>query len=260
MRLSRLDLPTLGRPTMATTRRVTASDSRRSGRRAEQGRAARAAVNARRTRAAPGGTSPRRRPNLARPWPAGKAAVAPDPNAGSASLRICSRRGPNPRPRVPPVIRGPPARTRRARRSTELLASHRAARFAHSGRDDLARGQCAPDVAEGDPKVGGHPGGLRLVSRDLLAALHLVVRQPQRLRLQQTPRGARWTTRCTGCWSLFRHPDGRWFDDAESRRVMTRLRDVLASTANRSSSPTTPSSIPTRSTSCRRARSASRRW
>jgi pyruvate dehydrogenase E1 component len=80
-----------------------------------------------------------------------------------------------------------------------------------------------PDLDEGDPKVGGHPAACASCL-EIHAALHLVARQPQDFFCSK-PHAAPMDHTLFRMLELFRHQDGRWFDDAESRRVMTRLRD-----------------------------------
>jgi pyruvate dehydrogenase E1 component len=79
------------------------------------------------------------------------------------------------------------------------------------------------DVAEGDPKVGGHPAACASCL-DLLAALHLVVREPADY-VCCKPHAAPADHALHRLLGLMRHPDGTWFSDAECQVVMSRLRE-----------------------------------
>jgi len=79
------------------------------------------------------------------------------------------------------------------------------------------------DIAEGDPKVGGHPAACAS-ALDLLAALHLVVREPGDF-VCCKPHAAPADHALHRLLGLMRHADGRWFDDAEAQAVMYRLRE-----------------------------------
>jgi len=78
------------------------------------------------------------------------------------------------------------------------------------------------DVADGDPKVGGHPAACAS-ALDLLAALHLVVREPGDF-VCCKPHAAPADHALHHQLGLFRHPDGRWFTDEEAEAVMAQLR------------------------------------
>ncbi len=79
-----------------------------------------------------------------------------------------------------------------------------------------------PDADKTDPKVGGHPAACAS-SLDFLAALHLHVREPGDF-VCCKPHASPVDHALHHALGLFRHGDGRWFDDAESEAVMTRLR------------------------------------
>jgi pyruvate dehydrogenase E1 component len=79
-----------------------------------------------------------------------------------------------------------------------------------------------PDADRTDPKVGGHPASCAS-SMELLAALHLLVRQPGDF-VCCKPHASPADHALHHNLGLFRHRDGRWFDTAEGEAVMTRLR------------------------------------
>ncbi|MBM3962376.1 MAG: pyruvate dehydrogenase, partial [Planctomycetes bacterium] len=79
-----------------------------------------------------------------------------------------------------------------------------------------------PDADKTDPKVGGHPAACAS-SLDFLAALHLVVREPGDF-VCCKPHASPADHALNHALGLFRHADGRWFDEAEAEAVMTRLR------------------------------------
>lgn len=79
-----------------------------------------------------------------------------------------------------------------------------------------------PDADKTDPKVGGHPAACAS-SLDFLAALHLVVREPGDF-VCCKPHASPADHALNHALGLFRHADGRWFDDAEAEAVMHRLR------------------------------------
>lgn len=78
------------------------------------------------------------------------------------------------------------------------------------------------DAAEGDPKVGGHPAACAS-SMEILAALHLVVREPGDY-VCCKPHASPTDHALHHQLGLFRHPDGRWFAEEEAEAVMARLR------------------------------------
>lgn len=78
------------------------------------------------------------------------------------------------------------------------------------------------DAAKTDPKVGGHPASCAS-SLEILAALHLVVRDAGDF-VAGKPHAAPIDHALHHQLGLFRHPDGRWFDDAEGEALMGRLR------------------------------------
>lgn len=78
------------------------------------------------------------------------------------------------------------------------------------------------DAADGDPKVGGHPAACASCL-EIHAALHLVVREPQDFFCSK-PHAAPMDHALFHQLGLFRHADGRWFDEAEAEAVMDRLR------------------------------------
>lgn len=78
------------------------------------------------------------------------------------------------------------------------------------------------DADKTDPKVGGHPAACAS-SLDFMTALHLVVRQPGDF-VCCKPHSSPVDHALHHAMGLFRHPDGRWFDEAESEAVMHRLR------------------------------------
>ena len=75
----------------------------------------------------------------------------------------------------------------------------------------------------GDPKVGGHPAACSSCM-ELLAALHLVVRDPADY-VCCKPHASPTDHALHHQLALFRDRDGGWLDDAQSERVMERLRD-----------------------------------
>ncbi|HEU4420274.1 MAG TPA: pyruvate dehydrogenase, partial [Planctomycetota bacterium] len=79
-----------------------------------------------------------------------------------------------------------------------------------------------PDADKTDPKVGGHPAACAS-SLDFLAALHLCVRRPGDF-VACKPHASPDDHALHHALGLLRHPDGRWFDEAESEAAMTRLR------------------------------------
>lgn len=79
-----------------------------------------------------------------------------------------------------------------------------------------------PDADKTDPKVGGHPAACAS-SLDFLAALHLVVREPGDF-VCCKPHASPVDHALHHAMGLFRHADGRWFDEAESEAAMARLR------------------------------------
>ncbi|HEX6811290.1 MAG TPA: pyruvate dehydrogenase [Planctomycetota bacterium] len=79
-----------------------------------------------------------------------------------------------------------------------------------------------PDADKTDPKVGGHPAACAS-SLDFLAALHLCVRQPGDF-VCCKPHASPDDHALHHALGVFRHADGRWFDEAESEAVMARLR------------------------------------
>lgn len=78
------------------------------------------------------------------------------------------------------------------------------------------------DADKTDPKVGGHPAACAS-SLDFLAALHLVVRAPGDF-VCCKPHASPADHALHHALGLFRHADGRWFDEAEAEAVMGRLR------------------------------------
>jgi pyruvate dehydrogenase E1 component len=78
------------------------------------------------------------------------------------------------------------------------------------------------DKRRGDPKVGGHPASCAS-SMHLLGALHLAVRQPQDF-VACKPHASPVDHTYHHLLQLFRREDGGWFDEAEAKRIMTRLR------------------------------------
>ncbi|MBI3268152.1 MAG: pyruvate dehydrogenase [Planctomycetes bacterium] len=78
------------------------------------------------------------------------------------------------------------------------------------------------DQEEGDPKIGGHPAACAS-SLHVLAALHLVVREPQDL-LAIKPHAAPVDHALHYLLGLFRDGDGEWMPEEEARGVLGRLR------------------------------------
>jgi pyruvate dehydrogenase E1 component len=78
------------------------------------------------------------------------------------------------------------------------------------------------DAGEGDPKVGGHPAACAS-SMEMLAALHLAVRQPNDY-VCCKPHASPTDHALHHQLGLFRHPDGTWFGEDEAEAVMHRLR------------------------------------
>jgi pyruvate dehydrogenase E1 component len=79
-----------------------------------------------------------------------------------------------------------------------------------------------PEADKTDPKVGGHPASCAS-SMEFLAALHLVVRQPGDF-VCCKPHASPADHALHHQLGLFRHKDGRWFDDPTAAAVMHRLR------------------------------------
>jgi pyruvate dehydrogenase E1 component len=79
-----------------------------------------------------------------------------------------------------------------------------------------------PDARPGDPKVGGHPASCSS-SLHILGALHLAVRDVQDY-VCCKPHAAPMDHAYHHLIGLFRYQDGTWFDEAESKGVMDRLR------------------------------------
>ncbi len=79
-----------------------------------------------------------------------------------------------------------------------------------------------PDKQNGDPKVGGHPAACASCT-DLLAALHLVVREPQDF-VACKPHASPIDHAYHHLLGLFRREDGTWLDDQEAEGAMGRLR------------------------------------
>ncbi|MBK8100280.1 MAG: pyruvate dehydrogenase [Planctomycetes bacterium] len=78
------------------------------------------------------------------------------------------------------------------------------------------------DADKTDPKVGGHPAACAS-SLDFLATLHLLVREPGDF-VCCKPHASPVDHALHHALGLFRHADGRWFDEAASEAVMHRLR------------------------------------
>jgi pyruvate dehydrogenase E1 component len=78
------------------------------------------------------------------------------------------------------------------------------------------------DADRTDPKVGGHPAACAS-SLDFLAALHLYVREPGDF-VCCKPHASPADHALNHAMGLFRHGDGRWFDEREAEAVMHRLR------------------------------------
>ncbi len=74
----------------------------------------------------------------------------------------------------------------------------------------------------GDPKVGGHPASCAS-SLHVLTALHLAARRPQDL-VCCKPHASPMDHAFHHLLGLFRHPDGRWYEEREAKALMTRLR------------------------------------
>lgn len=79
-----------------------------------------------------------------------------------------------------------------------------------------------PDADKTDPKVGGHPASCAS-SMEFLAALHLAVREPGDF-VCCKPHASPADHALHHQLGLFRHQDGRWFDDEAAAAVMARLR------------------------------------
>src|SRR6185436_8809549 len=80
-----------------------------------------------------------------------------------------------------------------------------------------------PDAEKGDPKVGGHPAACSS-SIHILAALHLVVREPQDS-VCCKPHAAPADHSLQHQLGIFRrHDEKRWMTDAEAKETMWRLR------------------------------------
>ena len=78
------------------------------------------------------------------------------------------------------------------------------------------------DADKTDPKVGGHPAACAS-SLDFMAALHLVVREPNDY-ICCKPHASPVDHSLHHAMGLFRHPDGTWFGEEEAEAVMHRLR------------------------------------
>ena len=78
------------------------------------------------------------------------------------------------------------------------------------------------DADKTDPKVGGHPAACSS-SLDFMSALHLVVRAPGDF-ICCKPHSSPVDHALHHAMGLFRHPDGEWFEEADSEAVMHRLR------------------------------------
>ncbi|MEM7203365.1 MAG: pyruvate dehydrogenase [Planctomycetota bacterium] len=78
------------------------------------------------------------------------------------------------------------------------------------------------DQGKGDPKVGGHPAACASCI-EILAGLHLVVRQPGDY-VCCKPHASPADHALHHLLGLLRDPDGGWLDHAASERVMDRLR------------------------------------
>jgi pyruvate dehydrogenase E1 component len=78
------------------------------------------------------------------------------------------------------------------------------------------------DADRTDPKVGGHPAACAS-SLDFLATLHLHSREPGDF-VCCKPHASPVDHALHHALGLFRHPDGRWFDEGEGEAVMARLR------------------------------------
>jgi len=78
------------------------------------------------------------------------------------------------------------------------------------------------DAEKSDPKVGGHPAACAS-SLDFMSALHLVVREPGDF-ICCKPHSSPVDHSLHHAMGLFRHPDGKWFDDEDAEAVMHRLR------------------------------------
>lgn len=79
-----------------------------------------------------------------------------------------------------------------------------------------------PDADRTDPKVGGHPAACAS-SLDFLSVLHLLVREPGDF-VCCKPHASPVDHALNHALGLFRHADGRWFDEDEAEAVMHRLR------------------------------------
>jgi len=79
------------------------------------------------------------------------------------------------------------------------------------------------NTSPGDPKVGGHPASCASCM-ELMAAVHLIVRESQDY-VCCKPHASPTDHALHHLMGLNRHPDGAWFDDAQSEAVMHRLRD-----------------------------------
>src|SRR5687767_6063704 len=79
------------------------------------------------------------------------------------------------------------------------------------------------DIAEGDPKVGGHPAACSSCVH-ILSALHLGVRQPQDL-FAIKPHASPVDHSLNHMLGLFHEPFGRaWLPEHEAKAAMRRLR------------------------------------
>ncbi|MEE2886542.1 MAG: pyruvate dehydrogenase, partial [Planctomycetota bacterium] len=79
------------------------------------------------------------------------------------------------------------------------------------------------NTTPGDPKVGGHPASCASCM-ELMAVVHLIAREPQDY-VCCKPHASPTDHALHHLMGLNRHPDGSWFNDAESEAVMHRLRD-----------------------------------
>lgn len=81
------------------------------------------------------------------------------------------------------------------------------------------------DADRTDPKVGGHPAACAS-SIDFLAALHLVVKKPGDF-ICCKPHASPADHALNHAMGMFRHADGRWFEEEEAEAVMDRLRSFF---------------------------------
>ncbi|MEW6055244.1 MAG: pyruvate dehydrogenase [Bdellovibrionota bacterium] len=82
-----------------------------------------------------------------------------------------------------------------------------------------------PDVQKGDPKVGGHPAACASTTH-LMAALHLLVREPQDY-FAIKPHASPMDHSYSHLLGLFSHKDGQPFNEEEAKKVMHRLRAFM---------------------------------